>query len=157
MLWWKLRQLKSRNPQARRRAVKGLGKSRDPRAIDPLMVALNDKSYLVRKEAARALGDIGDARTVRPLINLIEESFHYAMARTAVGALERVLGRTATRAISKDVQAAAMLSDVSSVDYERRESMIWFSGASSARDWTMDCSQVRKLAHKELIRRGLAV
>jgi HEAT repeat protein len=156
MLWWKLRQLKSRDPQARRRAIKDLGKSRDPRAIDLLMDALADKSYLVRKEAARALGDMGDARTVRPLINLIEESLHYAMARTAVDALERVLGRTAARAISKDVQAAAMLSDVSSVDHERRESMAWFSEASSIGDWTMDCSHVRKLAHKELIRRGLA-
>jgi HEAT repeat protein len=156
MLWWKLRQLKSRNPQARRRAVKGLVKSRDPRAIDPLMAALNDESYLVRKEAARALGDIGDARTVRPLINLIEESFHYAMARTAVDALGQVLSRAAAGAISKDVQAAAILSDVSSIDHERRESMVWFSEPSSAMDWTMDCSQVRKLAHRELIRRGLA-
>jgi HEAT repeat protein len=156
MLWWKLRQLKSRDPQARRRAVKGLGKSRDPRAIDPLMVALNDKSYLVRKEAARALGDIGDARSVGPLINLIEESFHYAIARTGVDALERVLGRAAAGAISKDVQAAAMLSDVSRIDHERREGMVWFFEASSAGDWTMDCSQIRRLAHKELIRRGLA-
>jgi HEAT repeats len=156
MLWWKLRQLKSRNHQIRRRAVKGLGRSRDPRAIAPLTVALNDESYLVRKTAARVLGDIGDARAVRPLINLIGESFHYAMARTAVGALEQVLVRAAAGTISKDVRAAAMLSDVSSFDHELRESRGWFSKASCAMDWTMDCSQVRKLARKELIRCGLA-
>jgi hypothetical protein len=137
-------------------AVKGLGKSRDPRAIEPLTAALNDESYLVRKTAARALGDIGDARVVRPLITLIGESFHYSIARTALGAMEQVLDRAAAGAISKDVQAAAMLSDIGSIDHELRESLAWCSKESSARDWTMDCSQVRRLARKELIRRGLA-
>jgi HEAT repeat protein len=62
MLWWKLRQLRSRDHQARRRGVKGLGKSRDPRAIDPLMAALNDKSYLFgkrRREPQRTLATHG--------------------------------------------------------------------------------------------------
>ncbi|MCI0391969.1 MAG: HEAT repeat domain-containing protein [Acidobacteria bacterium] len=83
MLWLKLRRLKSSDDQTRRRAIKGLSRSRDPRAMAALMAALNDQSYLVRKEAARALGEIGDAQAVEPLINLIEESFHYAIARTA--------------------------------------------------------------------------
>jgi hypothetical protein len=63
---------------------------------------------------------------VRSLVDLIEASLHYAMARTGVGVLKQVLGRTAARAISKDVQAAAMLSDVSSISHERRESMACF-------------------------------
>jgi len=156
MLWWNLRQLKSGNQQTRRRAVKGLGRSRDPRAIDPLMAALNDGSYLVRQEAARALGEIGDARAVRSLVNLIGESFQHALVTTAVGALEKVLGRAAAAAVSEDVRAAATLSDVSGLDHEYREGIAWFFEDRNVRAWTMDCSRIRKLAHQELIRRGLA-
>lgn len=154
-MWWRLRQLRSSNDQRRRRAVKGMSRSRDPRALEALLAALSDESYLVRKEAARALGDIGDAQAVGPLINLIEESFHYAMARTAVGALEDVLGRSATGVISEDMQAAAILGDVSGIYYESRAGTAWFSEMRDARPWAMDCSRVRTLAHRELLRRGL--
>jgi len=154
-MWWILWRLKSSNDQTRRRAVKGLGSSKDPRALATLMTALNDKSYLVRKEAARVLGDIGDARAVGPLINLVEESFHYAMARTAVGALEEVLGRTATSVVSEDMQAAAILDDVRGIGYESRQGTAWFSESRQPQLWEMDCSKVRTLAQGELIRRGL--
>lgn len=156
-MWWKLRQLRSSNIQTRRRAIKGLGKSQDPRALAALIAALNDQSYLVRKEAARAIGEIGDARAVRPLIHLIEESFHFAMARTAVGALEDVLGRGAADAISEDMQAAALLGDINGIYYTRQEGTAWFSRDRSAQPWAMDCSRVRRLAHQELLRRGLMV
>jgi HEAT repeat protein len=155
MMWWIFWRLKSNNDQTRRRAVKGLSRSKDPRALAVLMAALNDKSYLVRKEAARVLGDIGDARAVGPLINLVEESFHYAMARTAVGALEEVLGRAATSVVSEDMQAAAILEDVRGIGYENRQGTAWFSETRQPQLWAMDCSKVRTLAHRELIRRGL--
>ncbi len=122
-----------------------------------LIAALRDESYLVRKEAAQVLGEMGDERAVGPLINLVEESFHYAMARTAVGALEKALVRAAPGAVSKDMQAAALLGDVSGAYYERREGIAWFSETRQARPWTIDCSRVRKLARRELTRRGLAV
>jgi HEAT repeat protein len=154
MLWWKIRRLKSSDVQTRRRAVKGLSKSQDSRALAALMVALVDESYLVRKEAARALGEIGDAQSVKPLINLIEDSYHYAIAKTAVGALEKVLVRVSASVISNDVQAAAALSDVSGIHYERKEGTAWFSEARNAKSWIMDCSQVRRLARQELTRRG---
>lgn len=154
-MWWKLQQLKSSNDQRRRRAIKGLSRSKDPRALSILTASLRDESYLVRKEAARALGDIGDARAVGPLLNLIEESFHFAMARTAISALEEVLGRVAANAVSEDMQAAAILGDVSGIYYDRQEGIAWFSKSRYARPWTMDCSRVRTLAHRELIRRGL--
>lgn len=153
-MWWILRQLKSNNDRTRCRAVKGLSRSKDPRALAALMAALQDKSYLVRKEAARLLGDVGDARAVGPLINLIEESYHFALARTAVQALEEVLGRVATSAISEDMQAAAILDDVSGIVYECRQGTAWFSESRRPYPWAMDCSKVRTLAHRELIRRG---
>lgn len=120
-----------------------------------VMAALVDESYLVRKEAAQLLGEIGDAQAVKPLINLIEDSFHYAIAKTAGGALEKVLVRTATNVVSNDVQAAAGLNDVSGSYYECRKGASWFSGPRNAVPWTMDCSRVRKLANQELTRRGM--
>ncbi len=157
MIWWKLQRLKSSNEQIRRRAVKGLSHSRDPRALAALILALKDQSYLVRKEAAQALGELGDARAVGPLIALIEDCFHYAMARTAVGALERVLVRVAASAGAPEMQAAAQLADVSGTYSERRAGVAWFSELRQVQHWTMDCSQIRKLAHRELTRRGLTV
>lgn len=41
--------------------------------------------------------------------------------------------------------------------YECREGTVWFSETRNAQPWTMDCSQVRKLARRELTRRGLVV
>lgn len=141
----------------RRRAIKAMSRSTDPRAQQALIIALNDESFLVRKEAVQSLGEIGDAQVVGPLINTIEESFHYAMARTAVGALERVLGRTADVAISEDILAAAILDDVNGIYYENLEGVAWFSKTRNGMPWTMDCSRVRTLANRELLRRGMTI
>jgi HEAT repeat protein len=118
------------------------------------MAALVDKSHLARKEAAQALGEVGDALAVKPLINLIEGTYHYAIAKAAVGALENVLVRVAAAVVSKDVQAAAALSDVGGIYYERREGAALFSEERTAMPWTLDCSQIRRLARQELTRRG---
>jgi HEAT repeat protein len=147
MLWWNLRRLKSGDVQTRRRAIKGLSRSRNPRALAALMAAL---------VAAHALGEIGDAQAVTPLINLIEDSSHYAIVKAAVGALEKVFVRVAASVVSKDLQAAAALSDVGGVYYERGEGAVWVSEARNATPWIMDCSQVRRLARQELTRRGLS-
>jgi len=156
MLWWNLRRLKSSDVQTRRRAIKGLSRSQNPRALAALMAALVDESYLARKEAAHALGEIGDAQAVKPLINLIEDSSHHAIVKAAVGALEKVLVRVAASVVSKDLQAAAALSDVGEIYYERGEGAAWFSVARNATPWIVDCSQVRRLARQELTRRGLS-
>jgi len=157
MLWWNLRRLKSSDVQTRRRGIKGLSRSRSPRALAALMAALVDDSHLARKEAAQALGEIGDAQAVKPLINLIEDSSHHAIVKAAVAALEKVFVRVAASVVSKDVQAAAALSDVGGIYYERGEGAAWVSEARDATPWIMDCSQVRRLARQELTRRGLSI
>ena len=111
MLWWNLRRLTSSDVQTRRRAIKGLSRSRNPRALAALMAALVDESHLARKEAAQALGEIGDAQAVKPLINLIEDSSHQALVKAAVGALERALVRVAASVDSKDVKVAVLMSE----------------------------------------------
>jgi HEAT repeat protein len=105
-------------------------------------------------EAAQSLGEVGDAHAVKPLIILIEDSFHYPVTKTAVGALENVLSQTAANVVSADVRAAAALEDVSGSYYECREGTDWFSETRKAEIWTMDCSRVRMLANQELSRRG---
>lgn len=121
-----------------------------------LILALRDESCLVSQEAADALGETGDARAVGPLLTLIEDSFHYAIARTAVSALEKVLVRVAGSADAVEMQAAAILNDASGTYSERRDGLDWFSELRQIRSWTMDCSRVRALALRELSRRGLA-
>lgn len=157
MQWWKLQRLKSGDVQTRRRAVRGLSGSRAPLAMPALMAPLVDESFLVRKEVAQSLGEIGDERALKPPINLIEDSFHYSMAKTAAVALETLLVRVRINAVSKDVQAAAAQNDVSGGYYECRKSAAGASGARNAATWTIDCSRVRQLANQELTRRGLSV
>ena len=50
-----------------------LGKIKDPSATDPLIAALNDRSYAVRKAAASALGQIKDPSTVAPLTQSLKD------------------------------------------------------------------------------------
>jgi hypothetical protein len=55
--------------RARRRAVRTLGKIRDPRAIDALVVSMKrDEDCYVRKSAAGAIGEIKDPRAGEVLI-----------------------------------------------------------------------------------------
>lgn len=60
-----------RHPESREEAAEALGEIRDPRAVDPLIAALNDRNPEVREEAAEALGKIGDPRAVEPLTGLL--------------------------------------------------------------------------------------
>ncbi len=156
MTWWQSWQLRSSNDVWRRRAIRSLGQSREAEAFAAVLGALKDESYLVRKEAARVLGTMTDARAVRPLVDLIEESFHYSMARTGVGALEDLLARVAGVARAEDLAAASILSDVGGYSYDSREGIAWFSESRNARLWAMDCSRIRFLAQQELFRRGPA-
>ena len=57
------------NKNIRQQAVRTLGKIGGPRAVDPLIQAMNDNDKGVRYWAILALGKIGDKRAVDPLIH----------------------------------------------------------------------------------------
>ncbi|MCP1392008.1 MAG: HEAT repeat domain-containing protein [Methanothrix harundinacea] len=46
----------------------------DPRAVDPLIEALNDENEWVRLNAAKALGEINDPRTIKPLVEAMDDN-----------------------------------------------------------------------------------
>jgi cyclophilin family peptidyl-prolyl cis-trans isomerase/HEAT repeat protein len=62
------------NANVRANAARALGVSKDPRAVEPLLKVLHDKSEHVQVSAVRALAAIGDRRAVEPLIELAELS-----------------------------------------------------------------------------------
>ncbi len=54
-------------------AVRGMGRSADPRWTDRLMPVLGSEDPDLREEAARALGEIEDERAVTPLTELVDD------------------------------------------------------------------------------------
>ncbi|HEU0010791.1 MAG TPA: HEAT repeat domain-containing protein [Verrucomicrobiae bacterium] len=65
--------LKSENADARRLAAGALGEIRDPRAVEPLVHALQvDDEYAVRTAAATALGLLKDVRAVWGLVGTLK-------------------------------------------------------------------------------------
>ncbi|HEY3060680.1 MAG TPA: HEAT repeat domain-containing protein [Chloroflexota bacterium] len=60
-------------PLLRLGAIRGMGRSADPRWTDRLMPVLGSDFPEMRAEAARALGEIEDERAVTPLVELIDD------------------------------------------------------------------------------------
>lgn len=66
--------LKDQSWRVRRRAVRTIGRIKDPVAIDPLIQAIKtDDDCYVKKFAARSLGEIKDDRAVEYLCNALKE------------------------------------------------------------------------------------
>jgi HEAT repeat protein len=61
------------SPALRLGAVRGMGRSADPRWTDRLMPVLGSEDPRMRAEAARALGEIEDERAVTPLVELMDD------------------------------------------------------------------------------------
>jgi hypothetical protein len=59
------------DPSTREMVLKVLGRFKDPKAVDALVNALEDKN--LRKSAAFALGEQNDSRAVEPLIQVLSE------------------------------------------------------------------------------------
>jgi HEAT repeat protein len=86
-----LRKLKSDDVNEREEAAWALGKSRDPRAVAPLLAVLQDRSEdgQVRMRAAMALGATGSGDAVEPLITFVREDMKWRTGLMAgcIGAL----------------------------------------------------------------------
>ena len=59
----------------------------DPRAVEPLILALHDEERGLRFNAARALGELGDPRAVEPLITAFAQDL---VRQEALEALEKI-------------------------------------------------------------------
>jgi len=74
----------------RGRAAQMLGKMKDPRAVDPLITALEARGYQTPIHAAEALGQIGDGRAVAPLLAMMEAHDNDGARDAATKALTRL-------------------------------------------------------------------
>ncbi len=81
-----LQALQGSDSYERHRAAIGLGRSGNPRAVDPLIRALADQDPFVRSFAATALGNLGDRRAVPSLIKALADR-EMIVRRAAVAAL----------------------------------------------------------------------
>lgn len=63
----------SKHPHTRIEAARTLGKLGDPRAITPLIAALEDDRVFVRKMVIKALVEFGDKRAVDPIIDAFKD------------------------------------------------------------------------------------
>lgn len=73
MLWWIVRQLRSEDPDTRRRAAARLGEKKGRRALQPLTIALKDSEPSVRAVAAWALGQCGGPEAREPLAQALTD------------------------------------------------------------------------------------
>jgi HEAT repeat protein len=86
------------DPVLRIGAVRGMGRTADPRWTDRLMPVLGSDDAQMRLEAARALGEIEDERAVTPLVEMIDDPD--PQVRSAViAALGRIGGEEAREAL----------------------------------------------------------
>lgn len=100
-------------PTLRLGAVRGMGRSADPRWTDRLMPVLGSDDPQMRLEAARALGEIEDERAVTPLVEVIDDPDPNVRA-AVIEALGHIGGEDAREALlyaaehpDDDVRAAA--------------------------------------------------
>ena len=64
--------------------------SAGPRAVDPLIAALQSENTNIRRRAVKLLGVIGDARAVAPLIALFDARDSYKIAEYVEEALQKI-------------------------------------------------------------------
>lgn len=87
----------------RGRAALMLGKLGDPRAVQPLIEALDAPGLQTPLYAAQALGKLGDTRAIRPLLSVLETS-NDKVREAAQEALKR-LGHEGDALLEQSLQA----------------------------------------------------
>jgi HEAT repeat protein len=83
MIWWKYQQLRLGTVKTRLAVVEKLAETFDEKAVNLLILALDDKHSDVRCVAAKALVRYHDRRAVEPLVNLLQDSEPLARAAAA--------------------------------------------------------------------------
>ena len=94
VLWPKLdrhiNDIKNPNKYVRKIAAVGLGRSKDPLAVKPLISCLGDSDWGVRMQAAQSLGELGFSEAVEALIEALKapEDYMRKVAADALGQLK---------------------------------------------------------------------
>lgn len=117
-----------RGTRSRARALRAMGRSRSPMAVDRLAKAMDDADPDVREQAARGLGETRSADAVDPLTRALddEESDVRAEAATSLGRLRHPRGIDPLfRALESGdtrvaISAARALGDVGGVEVRER-------------------------------------
>ncbi len=95
---WREHELHSDDADTRLRTIEKLAGSKDPQAIELLMVGLEDPEPAIRTVAAEALGRRRDARAIRPLVRVVLFERERAVLEVATEAL-RHIGGSATATV----------------------------------------------------------
>jgi HEAT repeat protein len=77
------------DPRVRKAAIASLGKSRDRRAVQPLIGLMGDENRIIREASAQALGSLGDL-SVGPLIRSLEDTDWHIRMGSAIAL--RIIG-----------------------------------------------------------------
>ncbi|NOZ19607.1 MAG: HEAT repeat domain-containing protein [Planctomycetes bacterium] len=99
-----IQKLKTGNPREQVTAAEGLGKLRDPAAVDPLIAALTNKEWTVRRTSAQALGQIGDGLAVPALIQCLKDDNIWVVI-SAAQALAKIGDASAIKPMEKRLKA----------------------------------------------------
>ncbi len=118
---WVIREfiaLRDKDGHTRLDAVIELGKKKDARAVEALIVALKDKEDYVRWNAAEALGKIGDEIAIDPLIKALKDK-NVLVQKDAAKALRRFVNKKASDAIENHENSRGQKNDERQVESER--------------------------------------
>jgi HEAT repeat protein len=137
--------LNNKDWSIRYKAEKTLGAIGDKRAAGPLADYL---SKGVSETAIDILGEIGDKRSVKPLLKVAYEDEIWS--ERAISALAGVLKREPEFIYEEDLMAIATLGKITKRDMKQVSRNVAYE---SYRE--VDCTEVREIAKKELIRRNL--
>jgi HEAT repeat protein len=81
--------LKTKDREARLKAIKRLAAGNSPQAVAPLIEALKDSDFQLRQYAAFALGEIGNRGAVEPLLIALDD-FNFRVRAAAAAALGKI-------------------------------------------------------------------
>ena len=137
---------------ARGRMAGILGRIGDPRAVPPLVEALEDKDSDTLQRVAAALGAIEDARALQPLLRWASDK---AVAFEIESALAAIVRSQATVLGEEDLQAIGTIPD----EVLTREGFATYDHEGEIRNLyagtSVDFRRLKDMARAELHRRGL--